>query len=422
MQKLNPEVTDAGNFYMGISPVELAEKYGSPLYVYNENILRERCREMKSLIDYKNFKVNYSAKANSNVHLLKIIREEGLDIDAMSPGEILAELKAGFKPEQIFFISNNVSAWEMKFAVERNIKISVDSLSQLELYGKTNPGGKVAVRINPGVGAGHHKSVITGGSDTKFGINVEYLPQIMEILKKYNLSIDGINTHIGSLFMEGSPYIKAAETVLAFAKNFDDLDFADFGGGYGIPYRKQEGEARLDLKEMGARLSALVHKFVAEYGKEIAVKIEPGRYITAECGVALGTVHAVKHNGAAKYAGTDIGFNALARPVMYDAYHEIEVYRGSDKKSEKDEVITIVGNICETGDVLAKDRKLPQIFEEDIIGVLDAGAYGFVMSSSYNQRPRAAEVLICADGSVKVIREREKLEDLHSYSETTVKQ
>jgi len=208
MQYVYSNVTQSLNFFGNSDPFELIEEYGSPLYVYNERIFRERCREMKNLVSYPNFSVNYSVKANSNLQLLKIALEEGLNVDAMSPGEIFLELQAGFKPEQILFISNNVSADEMKFAIDRKITVSVDSLSQLELFGKINPGGSVAIRFNPGVGAGHHKKVITGGKETKFGVDPNFIPQVKEILKKYNLKLVGINQHIGSLFMEGSAYIQ----------------------------------------------------------------------------------------------------------------------------------------------------------------------------------------------------------------------
>ncbi len=412
MLKLKSKVTDEVNFFQGVDPYELIEKYGSPLYVYNERILRERCREIKNLVSYPNFSVNYSAKANSNLAFLEIVHDEGLSVDAMSPGEIYVELKAGFKPEQIFYISNNVSEEEMKFAIEHNVLISVDSLSQLEQYGKINPGGKVAARFNGGVGAGHHEKVVTAGKKTKFAINPEYIPEFKEILKKYNLKFVGLNQHIGSLFMEGDKYIEGVKAILEIARQFDDLEFIDFGGGFGIPYKKFENEPRLDIKDLGEKLSAVLKDFAEEYGKQLTFKVEPGRYISAECGLLLGTVHAVKYNGPNKFAGTDIGFNVIARPVMYDSHHDIEVYRKSDIKSKKDEAVTVVGNICESGDIIAKDRILPDIKEGDLLGILDAGAYGHVMSSNYNNRLRPAEVFIRENGDVVLTRERDTLEDI----------
>lgn len=412
MQYINANITQSNNFYGNTNPFELINEYGSPLYVYNEKIFRNRCREMKNLISYPKMSINYSVKANSNLHLLKIAHEEGLNADAMSPGEIFFELEAGFKPEQILFISNNVSKEEMKFAIDRNITISVDSLSQLEKLGKINPGGSVAIRFNPGVGAGHHEKVVTGGKETKFGVDPNFISQVKEILKKYNLRLVGINQHIGSLFMDGIPYIEGVKSILSIAKNFEDLEFVDLGGGFGIPYHKQENEPRLDLSQLGKDLSSILNNWVSSYGKQVTFKIEPGRYISAESGVLLGTVHAIKTNYENKYIGTDIGFNVLIRPILYDSYHDIEIYRKNDIPSTKSEIITIVGNICESGDIIAKKRLLPEIQEEDIIGILDAGAYCHIMSSNYNNRLRPAEVLIKENGNHQLIRRRDTLEDL----------
>ena len=192
--------TEYTNFYGNTCPDNLLEKYGSPLYIYNESILRQRCREMIHLIKYPNFKVSYSTKANSNLELLKIIHDEGVNADAMSPGEIYVLTKAGFTPQQIFYISNNVSEQEMQFAIEKEITVSIDSICQLEQFGRINQEGKVAVRFNPGVGAGHDDKVITGGKKTKFGIDMHLIPQVKKILKKYNLKLIGINQHIGSYF------------------------------------------------------------------------------------------------------------------------------------------------------------------------------------------------------------------------------
>jgi diaminopimelate decarboxylase len=411
MAKINTKVTDSVNFFQGNKPQDLTAKFGSPLYVYNERILRERCRELKNLVDYKNFIVNYSAKANSNLAFLEIVNEEGLYVDAMSPGEVYVELKAGFKPEQIFFISNNISKEEMQFAIDHNITLSVDSLSQLEQYGQLNPGGRVAARFNSGVGAGHSEKVITGGKKTKFAINPEYIPEFKEILKKYDLKLVGINNHIGSLFMEAEKYIEGVKAILEIVKQFEDLEFVDFGGGLGIPYKKLEDQPRFDLKALSEQLSEVIDSFVKEYGKELTFKIEPGRYISAECCVLLGTVHAVKQNNVHKFAGTDIGFNVLQRPVMYDSHHDIEVYNDSDETEE----ITVVGNICESGDILAKDRVIPKVSVGDTIGLLDAGAYGYSMASNYNNRLRPAEVLIRENGEAVLIRERDELEDLTKH-------
>lgn len=418
MLKTYNQVTDHIGFYGKTNPQELVAQFGSPLYVYNEDVFRSRCREVKNLVDYDNFSVNYSVKANSNLTLVSIARQEGLNVDAMSPGEIYLEEKAGYQAEEILYISNNVSEEEMQYAIDKGIIVSVDSLSQLEMFGRLNKGGNVCVRFNPGVGAGHHEKVVTGGKKTKFGVSPEYIDDVKSILNAYDLTLIGINQHIGSLFMTSDKYILGIKSVMEIAKNFDTLEFLDFGGGFGIPYEKLGGQERLDLEELGNALNPVLESFAKEYqsisktGHKLKFKIEPGRYVVAESGVLLGSVFAKKHNYNMTYVGTDLGFNVLKRPVMYDSHHDIEIYRVSDEPSRKEEIVNIVGNICESGDIIAKDRKLPEIFEGDIIGVLDAGAYGFCMSSNYNNRLRPAEVLIQSDGTPKLIRKRETLDDL----------
>lgn len=401
------------NFYGNSDPEKLVKEFGSPLYVYNEKILRQRCRDMKNLVDYPYFIPNYSIKANSNLEILKIVKEEGLRADAMSAGEIQLLLYAGFAPENLFFVPNNVSEAELKYAVDHGVLVSVDSLSQLELLGKINQGGKAAVRFNPGVGAGHHEKVVTAGKKTKFGVNIDCVGQVKEIAKKYDMKICGVNQHIGSLFMEGDAYIEGVKSLLSVAEQFEDIDFVDMGGGFGIPYRKQEGQGKLDLVSFKAKLTQVLEQWTDKYGKKILFKTEPGRYIVAESGVVLGNVYSTKNNYGNRYVGTDIGFNVLARPVMYDSHHDIEVYRaGKPLNSEATEEVTVVGNICESGDIIAKKRALPAIKEGDILGVMDAGAYGYAMSSNYNMRLRPAEVLIKEDGEPKLIRRRDTFEDL----------
>jgi diaminopimelate decarboxylase len=388
------------------NPYNLVEKYGSPLYVYSENIIREKCIDMKSLVRLPNFTVNYSAKANSNLHILKIINEEGLTVDAMSPGEIYVELKAGFIPERILYISNNVSEDEFQYAIEANVKISVDSISQLEMYGGLNSGGEVFIRFNPGVGAGHHEKVITGGKDTKFGVDQVFIDDVKVILQKYNLKLVGVNQHIGSHFDDGDLYIAGVKSLLNIAEQFNGLKFIDFGGGFGLPQKNSDDY--LNIKKLGNRLDELLKEELPNFDNDTTFMVEPGRYIIAESGILLGTVHAVKTNYNKKYIGTDLGFNTFMRPTLYDAVHEIEVFNNSGDQEQ----VTIVGNICESGDIITKDRLLPKISENDVIGIRNAGAYGYSMCSNYNNRLRPAEVLITKDGKDKLIRRRDSLEDL----------
>ena len=394
-----------------ISAVDLIEKYGSPLYVYDEEILRQRCRELRSLLKYPAFRVNYSAKANTNVELLKIIRDEDLDVDAMSPGEMYLEMKAGFTSDRIMFIGNNVSREEMQYAVDRGIYISVDSLSQLSLLGEINPGGEVCLRLNPGIGTGHHEKVVTGGKKAKFGIAIEDLPLAQEMATRNALTITGLNQHIGSLFLETEDYVAATAQLLKIASTLPSVKILDFGGGMGIPY-KHATESRLDFDKLGREMDAVIQSWVKD-NRSITVRIEPGRYVVAECGAILGKVTAVKHNYNTNFVGCDIGFNTLIRPAMYDSYHEISIVPAQDRVyKEYEEAVYLVGQICESGDILAHDRVLPVCCEGDAVIVHDAGAYGFAMASSYNSRPLPAEVLIQSDGQVRLIRKAQSLEDL----------
>ena len=280
------------------------------------------------------------------------------------------------------------------------------------MFGRLCPGGDICVRLNTGIGAGHSAKVVTGGHETKFAIDLGKIEEMKGILEKYNLRLVGVNQHIGSLFMDPEPYLESMKALLELCKQFPDLKIIDFGGGFGIPYHKLDGQERLDLASLGSRMDELFAEFVREYGREVQFKIEPGRYISAECCVLLGKVHAVKTVYENKYAGTDLGFNVLVRPVMYDSWHDVEIYREDGEDTGRREEISVVGNICESGDIIAKKRMLPEILENDIIGVLDAGAYGYAMSSNYNNRLRPAEVLIQEDGKARLIRRRDTIEDL----------
>ncbi|MBQ8353949.1 MAG: diaminopimelate decarboxylase [Spirochaetaceae bacterium] len=412
------------DFFAGNNPETIASEYGTPVYVYNEKILRDRMAKVAKVITKYPYTANYSVKANTNIQILKLALEEGLNCDAMSVGEITLLMKAGFPVERIFFVPNNVAPYELAFALKNGVMTSLDSLSQLELFGEVcnqmeipPAKRKCAVRINPGVGAGHHEKVVTGGKKTKFGIAEYSIPQIFEIAEKYQITIAGINQHIGSLFMDPQPYLDAVTNLLRIAHQFKNLEFIDFGGGYGIPYHKLDDEKDFPMEDFKARLEPILDEFVASYGKAPLFKSEPGRFCVAEGSVILGRVHATKENSGIQFAGSDIGMNVLVRPSMYDSHHDIEVFRDGELVSRDGADLTeqtVTGNICESGDILAKNRLLPKIEEGDLLCVLDTGAYGWSMCSTYNSRPRPAEVMICANGKVKQIRRKETIEDLLS--------
>ena len=406
------------DFFKGNNPEAIASEYGTPVYVYNEEIIRKSMETVEGVITKYPYTANYSVKANTNIEILKLALEEGLNCDAMSPGEITLLLKAGFPPEKIFFVSNNVAAEEMQFAIDQGVIVSLDSLDQLDRFGQINPGGRCAVRINPGVGAGHSEKVITAGKKTKFAIAEEDIDKIFEIVDKYDLKIVGINQHIGSGFLDPKPYIDAVTNLLRIADRFDNLEFIDFGGGYGIPYHKLDDEKPFPMEDFKVKLEPVLDEFVQRYGKTPLFKSEPGRYCVAEGSVILSRVQAIKVNAGIKYVGCDTGMNTLIRPAMYDSYHDIEVIRDGkvvDRDGNNDmETVNVSGPICETGDLIAKGRLLPKAKTGDLLAILDTGAYGYAMASSYNSRPRPAEVMITKEGKVVQIRRRETIEDLLS--------
>ena len=405
-------VTKDTNFYQGYTPQALIEKFGSPLYVYNEQILRNQCKNIMALCKYPHYRANYAMKANTNISLMSIIREEGLYVDVSSIGEAICAQAAGYAPQQMLFIVNGISATEMQQIIDMGAVLCVDSISQLLTYAQLNPGGEVALRFNPGVGGGHHANVVTGGDGTKFGITPEHIPRVHEILLAHKLQLIGITHHIGSQNW-GDVYMQGVHAILKIAQQFKGLKFIDLGGGFATPYHKQDGEGPMDLVAFGSALDTVLFEFAAKYGDEIMFIVEPGRYIAAECGVLLGTANATKQNGAIKYVGTDLGFSVFARTTLYSSHHDIEVYqKNTIDIDNKTEVVSIVGNQCESGDYIAKNRSLPLISVGDIVGVLDAGAYGYSMASNYNHRPRPAEVLITCAGEVKLIRRSDTLEDM----------
>jgi diaminopimelate decarboxylase len=393
----------------GNSPESLAGTFATPLYIYSETVLRRRCREVKDMVRTLRWKPFYSMKANGNIRLLEIIRAEGFCCDTMSPGETVMAMRAGFSADELLFIPNNVSNDEFLHAAKRGITVSLDSLSQLERFGSILPGSRCAVRLNPGTGAGHHEKVITAGKAAKFGIGIDEIPALLERAARHSLRIVGINQHVGSLFTDPSPWLASCRSLLESAAFFPDLEWLDMGGGFGFSYARDDAYSRMDLAAAGAALESLCREVLGARAESLEFRCEPGRYIAAECGMLLGTVHALKENGGVNYCGTDIGMNHLMRPVLYGAYHEIIPFVKSVNAGKVHYRIT--GNICESGDLLG-DRLLPELHEGDVFGVMDAGAYGYSMASSYNGRGRPAEVLIRENGRAELIRRRETVEDL----------
>lgn len=372
----------------------LNKKFGTPLYVYETDVIKQQYEKLRKNIIYPKLEIHYACKANTNIEILRLLKSVGSHIETVSKGEIISALRAGFTTEDIIYTSTSITKEEMIFVVKNKIKVNLDSLSQIELYGKINPNSKIGIRVNQGIGAGHHEHVITGGVMSKFGIPLEHLELAKKIAKKYNLKIVRLHQHIGSNILDKNIILKACDKLFETATLFRDLEALDFGGGLGVPYKK--GEKELDLKIFGKKLSAKMNDFCKKYGKSLTLMLEPGRFLVAQSGTLLTTVTEIKNNPKRTFIGVDTGFNHLIRPAMYGSYHEIintSRRKGAFKK------VDIVGNICESGDVFARDRKIinPQI--GDILAILDAGAYGYVMASRYNSRTLPHEILI--DGKLK---------------------
>ncbi len=391
---------------------QLIERFGSPIYVYNEDILRDRIRTLKDSIDYPNKQILYACKSNTNPSIMKVFREEGAWIDAVSPWEVKIAFKAGYQSHEILYTGDNVTDEEMKYCLDKNIQQNLGSLSQIQRYGRMNPHSHICVRINPDCGAGHHGHTITGGPESKFGIYFDKIDEIKSLSLRYDLKIVGLHSHIGSGILEVDELIKAIDIVLRTAQHFNTLEFIDFGGGIGIPYRP--GDQEVNITHFGQRVSERFSQFCKEYGRNLSLYLEPGRYLVGESGTLLITVNNIKETPNHKFAGTNSGFNHLIRPMAYGSYHKIVNCSNPEGAPHK---IAVSGNICESGDVFTQNgegienQNIPEVREGDVLGILNAGAYGFSMASNYNTRPRPAEVMV-QNGHARLIRRRETFDDL----------
>ena len=404
-------------YFDGFSVKELAEKYDTPLYVLSEKRIRDNYNRLHNALisNYKHLRVYYAAKANSNLTVLRILQSEGAYLDTVSPGEVFMGLSSGFKPDRILFTGTSVRNDELKFLAGANITVNVDSQSMLDRLLKIAVPPVISVRVNPEVGAGHHDHCITAGLGCKFGLTEEDALKAYATAKRARVERFGIHMHIGSGILEIEPYALALEKLLSIAKRVHDevgveFEFIDIGGGFGVAYNPEDKD--LDLNEFSSKIVAPFKSKIKEYGLgKPFLCVEPGRYLVCDASILLTTVNTVKTTPSKKFIGVDAGFNTLIRPTIYGSYHPILV---ANKVAQADkETYDVVGPICESGDALAKERKLPLVEEGDLLAVLNAGAYGFSMSSQYNSRPRAAEVMI-RQGKAVIVRQREQLSDLMS--------
>ncbi|MFX0039168.1 MAG: diaminopimelate decarboxylase [Promethearchaeota archaeon] len=407
-------------YFANLNTINLAEEFGTPIYIVNEQMIRKRYHQLKDTLNsvYKKNKIYYAVKANTNISILHILNSEGSNFDCSSIGEIYSCLKTGILPDQIIYTGNMFTNKDFEFAVERDILINLDSYSQLTRLNKVlEKQGKekniISFRFNPEFGAGHHAHTITAGKDIKFGILENQIIQAYSKAKQLGFKKFGIHQHIGSGIIEAAdfekPTVKYLNIIDKLVKSLGiQFEFVDFGGGLGIPYHPERNS--IDLKKY-SEIVLNSFKEMVEKGDigEPSLFIEPGRYISGESSIILTQINTIKDNGFKLFAGIDAGFNTLIRPTLYGSYHHIIVCK--EKVREISLKYDIAGPICESGDVLGKEREFPELDEGDYLAILDAGAYGYTMSSPYNSRPRPAELLI-NKGNVYKIRNSETFDDL----------
>lgn len=395
--------------------LQIAKEFGSPVYVYDsEKIISQYNRLTKAFSKVKSLKLNYAAKALSNISILKLFNSIGSGLDTVSIQEVQLGLKAGFKPESIIYTPNGVSLEEIETVAKLGVQINIDNLSILEQFGTKHPNVPVCIRINPHVMAGGNTNISVGHIDSKFGISIHQIPLLLRIVENTKMNINGIHMHTGSDILDIDVFLYASEILFETAKNFKDLEFIDFGSGFKVPYKK--GDIETNIEELGKKLSYRFNEFCKEYGKELTLAFEPGKFLVSEAGVFLAKVNVVKQTTSTVFAQVDSGFNHLIRPMLYGSQHEI--LNISNPKG-RERFYSVVGYICET-DTFANNRRIPEINEGDILCFQNAGAYCYSMASNYNSRYRPAEILI-HKGKAQLIRKRETFDDiLHNQVEITI--
>ena len=385
---------------------DIAKQYGAPVYIYDAHRIASQFDRLKSAFtSVKNLKLHYAVKANSNLSILRLIHGLGAGLDTVSIEEVKLGLLAGVPADQIIYTPNGVSIEELEEARSLGIQINIDNLSVLELFGQRFPDTPVCVRINPHVMAGGNSNISVGHIDSKFGISIHQVPHIKRIVDLTGMHINGIHMHTGSDILDIDVFLYAAEILFEAAKNFDNLEFIDFGSGFKVPYKKDDIET--PIEEFGQKLSERFNSFCQSYGKELTLSFEPGKFLVSQAGKFVAKVNVVKQTTSTVFAGVDSGFNHLMRPMLYGAYHEIENLSNPDGKPR---FYSVVGYICET-DTFGSNRRISEINEGDLLVFHNAGAYCFSMASNYNSRLRPAEVL-WINGKAELIRERETFEDL----------
>lgn len=390
----------------GVDLIDLANEYGTPLYVYDADKIRAQFDRLANAFDGVKLRIKYACKSLTNLSILKLLRSYGSELDCVSIQEVNLGLKAGFEPGQILYTPNCVSFEEIREAVEIGVMINLDNISILEQFGHAFHGSvPICIRLNPHIMAGGNKKISTGHADSKFGISIYQLTHILRLVKTYDLNVVGLHMHTGSDILDSEVFLRAADILFDTAKNFENLQFIDFGSGFKVAYR--ENDITTDIEDLGKKLSESFQNFCTQYGRDLEMWFEPGKYIVSEAGIFMVKTNVVKTTPATVFVGVDSGMNHLVRPMMYDSYHEIV---NISNPSGTKRVYTVVGYICET-DTFGLDRKLDEVKEGDVLVFKNAGAYSFSMASNYNSRLKPAEVLI-HKGKAHLIRKREVFDDL----------
>ena len=383
-----------------------AEEFGTPLYVYDAKKIRNQYQKLSSAFDGLPVKLHYAMKALSNVNILRLLKNEGAELDAVSIEEVHLGLRAGYLPSSIMYTPNGVDFAEIQEAVEIGVHINIDNLSILEKFGLTY-GNNVpcCIRINPHIMAGGNSHISVGHIDSKFGISIHQVRHIKRIVDHYGIIVNGLHMHTGSDIIDAQVFLRGADLLYEAARSFENLTFLDFGSGFKVGYK--EGDIVTNIEQIGVEIAASFRNFCKEYGRDLELWFEPGKYLVSEAGQFLVKTNIIKQTTSTVFVGVNSGQNHLIRPMFYNAYHEITNVSNPEGTPR---LYSVVGYICES-DTLGYDRLIPEVREEDILSIKNAGAYGFSMANNYNSRLRPAEVLI--DGEeINLIRRREVFEDL----------
>ena len=386
--------------------LDLANKYGSPLYVYDTDIIASQYRRITDAFEkVEQLQLNYAVKALSNINILRFFKNLGAGLDTVSIQEVNLALSVGVDPKKIIYTPNGVSLEEIENVAKKGVQINIDNLSILELFGQKHPEIPVCIRINPHIMAGGNSKISVGHIDSKFGISVHQIPHIKRVVENTGMHVNGIHMHTGSDILDIDTFLRATEILFDVAKKFKTIDFIDFGSGFKVPYK--EGDISTDIEQLGLQLTERFNSFCKDFGKKVTLMFEPGKFLVSKAGNFLAKVNVVKQTTSTVFAGIDSGFNHLIRPMMYDSYHHIT---NISNPNGRDRYYSVVGYICET-DTFGSNRRISEISEGDILCFENAGAYCFSMASNYNSRYRPAEVMIYNNDDY-LIRERETFEDL----------